>query len=305
MRFSDIRFNGNGFYRFRDNYLYPIVFIGPTIGFLVMFIAFPLIYSIVISFHEYNLSRATAPVWNGLANYQHIFADPILWRSIRITLFYSGSVTVVGFLLGFGTALLLVKRRALNVYISLLLLPVTVPPIVAGFMFRVLLNKSYGPVEYYFTALGLSAPNWIASPVMAPITLSLVGIWSNFPLIAIIMVGGLSSVPKDLYEAAEIDGANAHQRLFKITIPVLKPIMVSVAILTIINTMKVYDEAVTLTSGGPGTATRTITYYANVVGFQTYDLGRAAASSLIIFALILVLTALISLSALHGRDING
>lgn len=290
-------------YQFRERFGYPILFIGPTILFLLGLIAYPISYSIVISFKQFIISTRGPRPWDGLGNYRYLIGDPVFWKSIWITVSYSLVVTIGSFLVGFVCALLVQGKKFPSLYISLFLLPIIVPPIVTGFMFRILFNDNYGIINYWLSVFGLNPPNWLGDPAMARVTLMLVGIWSNFSLVTIISLGGLNSVPTELYESAELDGANSIQKLLHITIPVIRSILASVIILTLITTMKVYDTAVTLTAGGPGTATLTLTYYANVVGFQTYNLGRAAASSLVAF--VLIVGATVGLSTMlykRGRD---
>ena len=200
----------------------------------------------------------------------------------------------VSFGFAFFVALVFNRLRGQAFLLSVILLPITIPPVVVGLMFKVIFVKNHGIADYLLTTVGIPAPNWIAEPTTALATLVGVAVWEDFPLLAIILMAGLKSIPDELYEAAALDGAGFLAELRHITVPVMRPVIGAVIILSAVNAIKVFDIPYTLTSGGPGTATLTMTYYANNVGFEIFRLGRAAASSIAIFVLVILSVLLLA-----------
>ena len=281
-------------HRGQERIVGPLVFIGPAVLFLLLFIVYPIGFSLWISLHELFLVSPRPPSFAGLENYRTIFDDPVFWKSVRVTVIYTVCTVSVSFVFAFFVALVFNRLRGQAFLLSIMLLPVTIPPVVVGLMFKVIFVKNHGIADYLLTSIGIPAPNWIAEPTTALATLIGVAVWEDFPLLAIILMAGLKSIPDELYEAAALDGAGFLAELRHITVPVMRPVIGAAVILSAVNAIKVFDIPYTLTSGGPGTATLTMTYYANNVGFEIFRLGRAAASSIAIFALVILSVLLLA-----------
>ena len=281
-------------HRNQERIIGPMVFIGPAVLFLLLFIVYPIGFSLWIGFHDFFLISPRPPSFVGLENYRTVFADPVFWKSARVTVIYTLCTVSISFVFAFFVALVFNRLRGQALLLSIILLPITVPPVVVGLMFKVIFVKNHGIADYLLTTIGIPAPNWIAEPTTALATLIGVAVWEDFPLLAIILMAGLKSIPEELYEAAALDGAGFLAELRHITIPVMRPVIGAVVILSAVNAIKVFDIPYTLTSGGPGTATLTMTYYANNVGFEIFRLGRAAASSIAIFVLVILSVVLLA-----------
>lgn len=193
-------------YQRKEKTLMPIVFIGPSVLFLVCFIVYPILYSVQISFKDFFLAARTAPTWAGLQNYQTILRDEVFWNSVRVTGIYSASTVIISFLLAFVLALLLSEIHGRRFFLSLILLPITVPPVVVGLMFKLIFVKQYGIADYLMSLTGLPAPNWLADAKIALTTLIGVSIWLYLSLSVVILIAGLQGVPDELYESADLDG---------------------------------------------------------------------------------------------------
>jgi multiple sugar transport system permease protein len=282
----------------------PAVFIGPGILLLGVFILYPILFSFGISFKDFTLANMSNSPWNGLENYRFVMGDPVFWTSVRTTLIFSLFTVFFSFIFAFGFAMLLAAIRGRQFFASLILTPITVAPVVVGLLFKIMFSKSYGIVDYIFGVLHIQAPNWLADPHVAIWTVISVGIWMAIPLNAIILLAALQGVPEELYESAALDGANFWQRLTYITLPYIKPVSGAVILMSTINAIKEFDVVYSLTSGGPGSSTLTVTYYANNVGFEVFQLGRAAAASNIIFIIIIIATILLSLTLFRRGDSN-
>jgi multiple sugar transport system permease protein len=289
---------------FSERVIAPLTFIGPGFAFLGTFIVFPILYSIYISFHDYFLGGRRLPSWIGLENYRTILSEPVFWGSVRVTLIFSLGVVVLTLIISFALALLYASLRFQRVFLTLIILPITIPPIVVGLMFRIFFYQEYGIADYLTKLMGIAPPAWLSDPTAALTILVLIGVWEHIPLSLLILMAGLKSIPDEMSEAAMIDGANAAQRLLYVTIPMMRPVIAAVLIITTIDSIKQFDISYSLTSGGPGTSTLTMTYYANNVGFEILQIGRAAAASVIVFVTIIVSVALISATLLrkHGDE---
>ncbi len=282
----------------------PVVFIGPGILLLAVFILYPILFSFGISFKDFTLANMAESSWNGLENYSFVLKDPVFWTSVRTTLILALFTVFFSFILALGFAILLMAIKGRQLFASLILTPITVAPVVVGLLFKIMFSKSYGVVDYIFGVLHIPALNWLADPHVAIWTVITVGIWMAIPLNTIILLAALQGVPDELYESAALDGASSWQRLLHITLPYIKPVSGAVVLMSTINAIKEFDVVYSLTSGGPGISTLTVTYYANNIGFEVFQLGRAAAASNIIFLLIIIATVLLSMTFFRREDRN-
>ena len=256
----------------------------------------PLGYSLLLSFRNWHLTRTRVPgPFIGAANYLQAFDTAEFWASVANTalfVFLSVSCTT---LLALGLALLLSRggllRRGVQ---TLLILPFAMSPALIGISWRFLFNPEFGLFAALFGTIfpPLAGMNWLATPALAFSALVMADVWAWTPFMALILVGGLASLPRDTMEAAEMDGAPAWRILFGIILPQLRPVLVIVVILKTIFALKQFDVIFMLTQGGPGHATQTLTYYAYLNGFKYYDMGFAAAVSWLMVVPMLVLTFL-------------
>lgn len=256
----------------------------------------PLGYSLVLSVRSWHLTRTRIPgPFVGAANYLQAFNTADFWASVANTalfVFLSVSCTT---LLALGLALLLSRGGLLRQAVqTLLILPFAMSPALIGISWRFLFNPEFGLFAALFGTLfpPLAGMNWLATPALAFSALVMADVWAWTPFMALILVGGLASLPRDTIEAAEMDGAPAWRILFGIILPQLRPVLVIVVILKTIFALKQFDVIFMLTQGGPGHATQTLTYYAYLNGFKYYDMGFAAAVSWLMVVPMLVLTFL-------------
>jgi multiple sugar transport system permease protein len=273
----------------------PYLLLAPALLYLLAVLIYPLIFSLLIAFRNYQIPKGLAIFtmpFVGWRNFGDVLGDPVFQTSLRTT----GTILVAGvgveFCLGFGLALLLnraVARRASGAYLALMLTPLMIPPVVSGLIWRMMLNVQYGIVTAIETGLGLPATDWLGSTTWALPSLILVDIWQWTPLVILILLAGLRTLPVEVYEAATIDGVGPMSRFFCITVPLMRWTLTIVLLLRVMDTFKLFDYAYSLTSGGPGYATETVSYYAFLDGFSQFDLGHAAAASWLIFAMVYVL----------------
>ncbi|NJM92869.1 MAG: sugar ABC transporter permease, partial [Rhodospirillaceae bacterium] len=227
------------------------------------------------------------PDWNWLK----IFADERVWGAIGHTYLYTSVAIVIELGLGLLIALLLDSdRKGYGILRALMTLPLVVPPAVTGMMFLLMLDGSFGVLSRTLYALGLWSP---AYPILATASTAMVGIlladvWQWTPFMVLIMMAGLRALPKEPYEAAAIDGANAVQAFFKLTLPMLSRIIALAVLIRGVDLFRVYDYIKVMTEGGPGTATETLTAYAGTIYFKNADFPYASTIALLTLILLLV-----------------
>ncbi|MGE3366491.1 MAG: carbohydrate ABC transporter permease, partial [Rhizobiaceae bacterium] len=260
------------------------LFIIPTILFLIVFNVFPLIYSLGYSFTDFRASTNAPANFVGLQNYRELLNDPFIWNNFSITAKYV-IVSVVGqVLVGFGTAMLLNRDIPFKGLITtLLLLPMMLSMAVVGLFWKLLYDPSFGIINY---ALGLGTFEWLANPNMALYAVALTDIWMWSPFVMLLSLAGLSAVPKHLYEAAAIDRAGPFYTFFRITLPLVAPILMIAVIFRTMEAFKTFDLAYVLTSQ-PTTEVISIRLYK--MAFQEWQTGRSCALAYIVLIMVLAI----------------
>lgn len=269
------------------------LFILPTyIGFII-FILYPLVESMRISFHDFSLLRGSTFI--GLDNYAQMFADPRLRITYVNTIIFT--LFAVFFNAGIGLILAVMLNRRLpilmrNLYRSIFFFPVLIAHTYIAVIWRFLYQQDTGVINYYLGILGIEAIPWLSNAAWAMAAIIILDVWKNTGFAMLVFLAGLQSIPNEYYEAAQLDGANERQLFFRITIPLLSPTIFFILVIFMIGALQVFDTIIVLTAGGPGDATRSVVLYIYEIAFRTFNMGYAAAVSMTLFAIILVLTAL-------------
>jgi len=269
------------------------LFILPTyIGFII-FILYPLVESMRISFQEFSLLRGSAYI--GLDNYAQMFADPRLRIAYINTIIFT--LFAVFFNAGIGLILAVMLNRRLpilmrNVYRSIFFFPVLIAHTYIAVIWRFLYQQDTGVINYYLGVIGIDPIPWLSNAHWAMAAIIILDVWKNTGFAMLVFLAGLQSIPNEYYEAAQLDGANERQLFFRITIPLLSPTIFFILVIFMIGALQVFDTIIVLTQGGPGDATRSVVLYVYEIAFRTFNMGYAAAVSMTLFAIILILTAL-------------
>jgi multiple sugar transport system permease protein len=260
----------------------PYLFIIPALIALAAIMAYPLAYSFWLSLHRFDLLNPSKFV--GLANYGRIWQDDQVWNAFKVTFAFAIPVLTLNLVVGFGLALLIHhKARAKALWRIIFSLPILLTPVVIGLNWRVLMNYDFGIINYYLTLLGLDKQLWIADARLAMPTLILVDAWQTTAFVILVLVAGLAALPDDLFEAARVDGASTWQQIWSLTIPLLKPLFLVIILFRSFELLRVFDIVWTLTRGGPGRVTETISFHIYARTFQSYQLGYGAAMSYVLF----------------------
>jgi multiple sugar transport system permease protein len=261
------------------------LFIVPTILFLIVFNIFPLVYSLGYSFTDFRASTNAPANFVGLQNYRELLNDPYIWNNFAVTAKYV-IVSVVGqVLVGFGTAMLLNRDIPFKGLITtLLLLPMMLSMAVVGLFWKLLYDPSWGVINW---ALGLGKFQWLGDRDMALYAVAITDIWMWAPFVMLLSLAGLSAVPKHLYEAAAIDRAGPLYTFFRITLPLVAPILMIAIIFRTMEAFKTFDLAYVL-STQPSTEVISIRLYK--MAFQEWQTGRSCALAYIVLIMVLAIT---------------
>ncbi|MFM9105226.1 MAG: carbohydrate ABC transporter permease [Chloroflexota bacterium] len=267
----------------------------PTLAAMAVVVGFPLLFAAGVSVHDYDLTEGGIGDFLGLANYARTIGDDLFATAFRNTVVYSASVVALELLVALGLSLLLNQPglRFKNVYLAILLIPLLVSPVAVGLIWRLLLHPDLGAINWMLGLLGLPPQEWLAGQHSAMATVVGVDVWHETSLMIVVILAGLTALPRDPIEAAMVDGANRWQILRTVTLPLLAPVLLVAVLIRLIAAMKTYDLIYILTRGGPGTATETISYSIWKSAFTTLEMGRAAAASFLLLAVILALTAVL------------
>jgi multiple sugar transport system permease protein len=269
----------------------------PAVLFTVAMIAFPVVYTLWLGFQTFSTTGQQN--FAGLTNYSQLVHDGEFWHGLWVTFALYLLSLVLQLVLGIYLAVLLFNAKRLSGIVrSLFISPFMMPPVVAGMMWLVILDPSLGAANYILTALGLPPSDWLASPTFVIPTIALIDTWQWAPYVALIVLGGLQSLPPSVYEAAQIDGATPAKTFWRITLPLLMPTIVTAMILRSVDLLRFFDIIYITTQGGPGNASNTLNIYGFRVGFEFFNFGYA--SALMITLSVIVFGAVIALNRLRG-----
>ena len=268
-------------------------FISPAMVLFLVFIAIPLVGAFALSFYSWDLLTPAKAV--GFANFVQLAEDPVLLQSLLNTVLFS-IASVVTHVVG-GLLLALAANRAMNRVLSYffrtaLFFPFLISWAAVSLLWKYVLDPTFGYVSYYLEHLGITAPAWFTDPAWALPSIIGVDFWHTIGYTFIIMLAGLQTVPKELTEAARTDGANSRQIFFQVTLPLMSPTIFFATIITFIGAFQIFDPMQIITKGGPNNSTISIVMYLYQAGFQSFSVGYASAVALLVFAVIMGVTAL-------------
>ena len=275
--------------RWLEKHMVLLLLLPASLIFLFLTV-FPLFYNAYISFFEYAFIQRIFE-FIGLENYDWLFSDELFVSSIKNTLRFLLSATTVEVILGVAIAVLLnAKLFAKRVVLPLVTLPMMFPTMVVTAIWAIIYDYEYGFFSNVLRAVGLVPLRWLSDPRFAMESIALVDVWQWTPFVVLVILAGLQSIPDYLYEAAQLDGANDWQQFRYITLPVIAFHLQLVILLRVIDGFRLFDKVYALTGGGPGHSTETITMYIFKEGFRYFNLGYAAAASLVMLLLILAVS---------------
>lgn len=266
------------------------IFIAPQLIGFVMFVAFPLVFSLFLCFSEWNM--IDMPEFVGGANFISVFNDRIFWKSIGNTFIYIAIVVPLTLLTSLTLAILTNRKLPLmKFYRAAFFLPMVTSTVAIAMVWTFIYQADGGVLNSVLALFGVkNPPNWLHDTVLARIAVSVVSIWLKVGYYYIIFDAGLKNIPTELYEAADIDGASTWRKIRRITVPMLSSVMFFVTVMLFIDIFNMFNEVFIMTAGGPDYSTYTLSMYIYFYAFKEFDMGRAAVASWVLFALVGIVT---------------
>ncbi|ATG52812.1 sugar ABC transporter permease [Brachybacterium vulturis] len=274
--------------RRKDDTKLALLFIAPATVGLLVFLVWPLLTGIYYSFTEYT--TLTPPQWVGLANYRDLLSDPIFWTSLRVTILYVAINIGVQTVVALVIAVLMQRLTQSTLLRSLVLAPYLVSNVVAAIVFLWILDTQLGIFNIFLQWVGFDPVSFWANETWVIPTIALVNVWRHMGYTALLLFAGLQSIPTHLYEAARTEGAGEITQFRRITLPLLRPILALVLIMTIIGSFQVFDTVSVTTQGGPADASRVLQMYIYQNAFAEYEFGYASALSVALLLILMVVT---------------
>ncbi|MDX2240233.1 MAG: sugar ABC transporter permease [Leptolyngbyaceae cyanobacterium bins.302] len=270
--------------------LTPYLFLFPALLVLGLTVFYPALQAFYLSFTQYEYDLTQPPVWIGLKNFQRLLADPIFWQTFRNTLLYLFCVVPVLVSLPLALAILVnQKLRGIHWFRVAYYVPVVISMVVAGIAWKWLYADN-GLLNQLLRLVNLPSIPWLTSPVLAIFSVMVVTVWKGLGYYMVIYLAGLQAIPQELYEAAAIDGSDGIKKHWDITIPLMRPYLFLVAVISAISATKVFEEVYVMTRGGPNHASETIVYYLYNKAFYELEISYACPIGLVMFLLILLLS---------------
>ena len=265
----------------------------PALAILLIFVIFPLLWSLGLSFYSYSVMYTppgVPPTFVGLQNFQKIFQDVNIYESFQRTAYFVALAVGLEFFGGFAIAELLNTRfRGRRIVVTLILIPMMTAPAVIGIFFEYMYNPTYGVVPYFISLVGIKDFNWMTREWVIPAVASM-DAWMWTPFMMLIILAGLQAVPRYLYEAAEIDRASLWMRFRYITLPTISPILAIALLFRTMDALKLFDLIFPVTAGGPGAATQFLSVRLYLEVFEYFKTGYGSAFSYIFLVIIIVLS---------------
>jgi multiple sugar transport system permease protein len=282
------------------------LFVLPAVLFTVSMVVFPLIFGVNIAFTDWNLSSLSGRRFNGLDNVRQMWGDPFYWNALLNMVFYVVAV-VVEYAIAFGLALLLsAEIRGRKFFRVAFLLPLMLSPVAVSWMVgKSMLEVRFGPLANLARALGWDSPAFFSSPGIAKFSIMVMDAWTFIPFMMIMLLAGLQALPKDVIEAAKIDGASAWQSFWKVIFPLMLPVSITAIVIRVIFKLKIADIIITVTSGGPGGATDSVTSFIYREYRDRSNVGYGTLLAMVYLVLIVIVVT-IALNFLNRRvrDVN-
>ncbi|MDN4478548.1 sugar ABC transporter permease [Demequina sp. SYSU T00039] len=285
--------------RKRGQLVPALLFLLPALLGFIAFFAWPAVRGIYLSFTDYNL--LSDPEWVGLENYQSIGSDPVFWRSMVVTLQYVLINIVVQTIAALGLAVLLHRFTKSMVIRGVVMLPYLIANVIVALVWYWLADYNLGLINSALDAIGLDRIGFFGDQQYAMTTIALVNVWRHLGYTTLLIFAGLQAIPGDVYEAAAVDGAGEWRVFRSITMPLLRPVLAFVLVVTVVGSFQIFDTIAVTTQGGPVDATNAITYYIYDRAFTRFDFGYASALSVILM-IILAVIALVQMRVLRANQ---
>lgn len=271
-----------------------LFFPAPTIIILSVIVIFPIIYNVYMSFQDWKIGLGS-PEFIGIGNYLEALSDPRFWNGLKIMVYFSGLSLSLEIILGLLIAVYLNREfKGGDLVQTIYVFPFAATPVAIALIWRILLNPQIGALNYFLSLVGLPPSLWISSTSTVVLSLVMVDVWKWTPMITLIVLAGLKSLPQDPYEAAIIDGASVPQIFSYITLPMITPVLITALTLRALDNLKEFDIIYTITQGGPGCASETLYLYSYKTAFSFFNGGYGSALIIVVFLIVLFFNVILN-----------
>jgi multiple sugar transport system permease protein len=282
----------------RQDLLYP----APAVIVLFLIVVLPIAFNIYLAFTKWTVGLGQ-PVFVGFDNFIDLVSDDRVWNGIKVMVCFSGLSLALEIGLGLLIALYFNREfRGSEIVQAIYIFPFAATPVAVALIWRIMLNPEIGVLNYLLRGIGLPGSLWVSGEHTVIPALVLVDVWKWTPMITLIVLAGLKSLPPDPYEAARIDGANALQIFWYITLPMIRPVLIAALMLRSLDNLKEFDMIYTITQGGPGIASETLYLYSYMVGFGFFKAGYGSALMVVVFLIVLVFNVVMNRMRLSAQD---
>jgi multiple sugar transport system permease protein len=269
----------------------PYLMVSPYLLHLLVFSAFPVVFSIILTFFNWNIISPME--WNGLSNWKHVISDRLFWKAILNTLKFLAVHIPLQIIIALALAEVLNQKIKLRSFFrAAFFMPVVISGVVVTIMWQQLLGYENGIINHLLVSVGLGKVGWLTDPDVAIVSIALMATWKNVGLYIILFLVGLQTVPKQYYEAADLEGASHWQKFTRITIPMINPTIFMVLVLSTLGGFSLFIEPYIMTGGGPMNSTLSAVLYIYKEAFEYYHMGYSATLGLF-FALMIMLVVII------------
>jgi multiple sugar transport system permease protein len=282
----------------RQGLVYP----APAVIVLFLIVVLPIAFNIYLAFTKWTVGLGQ-PIFVGFDNFIDLVSDDRVWNGVKVMVYFSGLSLALEIGLGLLIALYFNREfRGSEIVQAIYIFPFAATPVAVALIWRIMLNPEIGVLNYLLRSIGLPGSLWVSGEHMVIPALVLVDVWKWTPMITLIVLAGLKSLPPDPYEAARIDGANALQIFWYITLPMIRPVLIAALMLRSLDNLKEFDMIYTITQGGPGIASETLYLYSYMVGFGFFKAGYGSALMVVVFLIVLVFNVVMNRMRLSAQD---
>jgi multiple sugar transport system permease protein len=283
----------------RQAFAYP----APAVVTLFLIVIIPIVFNLYLAFNKWTIGLGQ-PRFIGLGNFIELLSDERVLNGVKVMIYFSGLSLSLEMVLGLLIAVYFNRQfKGSEIVQAIYILPFAATPVAVALIWRIMLNPEIGVMNYLLRSVGLPGSLWVSSPLTVIPALVMVDVWKWTPMITLIVLAGLKSLPHEPYEAAQIDGASALQIFWYITLPLIRPVLIAALMLRSLDNLKEFDMLYTITQGGPGIASETLYLYSYNVGFSFFKAGYGSALMVVVFLIVLVFNVVMNRLRLSTQDL--
>ena len=283
----------------RQAFAYP----APAVVTLFLIVIIPIVFNLYLAFNKWTIGLGQ-PRFIGLGNFLELLSDERVLNGVKVMIYFSGLSLSLEMVLGLLIAIYFNRQfKGSEIVQAIYILPFAATPVAVALIWRIMLNPEIGVLNYLLRSVGLPGSLWVSSPQTVIPALVMVDVWKWTPMITLIVLAGLKSLPHEPYEAARVDGASALQIFWYITLPLIRPVLIAALMLRSLDNLKEFDIIYTVTQGGPGIASETLYLYSYMVGFNFFKAGYGSALMVVVFLIVLVFNVVMNRMRLSAQEL--